>query len=139
VLFGGACRDLRTFNLSRRSAPRRFHLREAEVQDLRLPSVGHEDVRGLDVAVDNPLCVGRIERVGELDPQVQKLLRLDGPAGDPTLQRPALQKLHGDEGLAFVLVDVVDGADVGVVQSGSGAGLTLEPLLRLVAREQPLR
>ena len=32
------------------------------------------------------------------------------------LQRPAFQQLHGDEGLARVLVDVVNGADVRMVQ-----------------------
>src|SRR5262249_62331117 len=35
---------------------------------------------------------------------------------DAVLQRLAFQKLHGDEGLAILLVDVVTGADVGMVQ-----------------------
>jgi hypothetical protein len=35
------------------------------------------------------------------------------------LERPALEKLHGDEVLACVLVNVVDSADIGMVQSRS--------------------
>ena len=38
------------------------------------------------------------------------------------LQRHAVEKFHRDEALALVLADFVDGADVGMVQRGSGAG-----------------
>ena len=47
-------------------------------------------------------------------------------AGDAVLQRQAVQKLHGDEGLAVLLADVVNGADVGMVQGGGGLGFALE-------------
>jgi len=40
----------------------------------------------------------------------------------------SLQKFHDDEGLSFVLADLVEGADVGMIQSGSGPRLALEPL-----------
>jgi len=48
--------------------------------------------------------------------------------GNPVLQRLALQQLHADEGLALVLVDVVDRADIGVVEGRRGPGLALEAL-----------
>ena len=35
---------------------------------------------------------------------------------DAVLQRHALEKLHGDERLAVLLADVVNGADVGMIQ-----------------------
>ena len=38
------------------------------------------------------------------------------------------EKLHDNEGLAIVLADFVDGANVGMIQSGSGSRLALEPL-----------
>ena len=44
------------------------------------------------------------------------------------LQRPPLQQLHDNELLTFVLVNVVDGADIGVVQGGGGSGFTPEAL-----------
>src|SRR5208283_4764363 len=34
------------------------------------------------------------------------------------LQRHAVEKLHGNEGMTVLLANVVDGADVGVVQCG---------------------
>jgi hypothetical protein len=83
--------------------------------------------------------VDRIQGVRQLDPQLQDLLVLEGPGGDPMLQRLAFQQLHADEGPPLVRVDVVDRADVGVVEGRGRAGLALEALEGLVAREQPLR
>ena len=54
------------------------------------------------------------------------MLGFQRPAGDAMLQRHALQKLHGDEGFAVLVVDFVDGADVGMVQGGGGLGFALE-------------
>ena len=42
------------------------------------------------------------------------------------LQGHAIQELHGDEGLAFVLANVMDGADVGMVQRRRGLCFALE-------------
>ena len=42
------------------------------------------------------------------------------------LQRHAIEKLHGDEGLPVLLADFVDGADVGMVQGGCGLGFALK-------------
>ena len=47
------------------------------------------------------------------------------------LQRRALQILHGDEGAAVLLADVVNRADVRVIQGGRGSGLALESIQRL--------
>ena len=43
-------------------------------------------------------------------------LDVERPPGDAMLQRHAVEKLHGDEGLAIVLSDLVDGADVGMIE-----------------------
>ena len=47
----------------------------------------------------------------------------------------ALQQFHGDEGLAFALIDFVDGADIGMVESGCGASLATKTFqgLRIVS------
>ena len=42
------------------------------------------------------------------------------------LQGQPVQKFHGDEGFAILLADVVDGANVGVIQGGSGLGFDLK-------------
>ena len=46
------------------------------------------------------------------------------PYGKALLQRLAPQQLRGDERLAFIFIDVVNGADVGVMERRSGVGLT---------------
>ena len=48
------------------------------------------------------------------------------------LERLPLQQLHGDERPAFGLVHVVNRADVGVIEGGSGLGFALETLERRV-------
>ena len=98
-------------------SPRLRQLREAEIQNLHLPSAGDEDICRLDVPVNDPLRVRRVQGVGKLDAQFQNLVRLEGLRADAVLQRFALQQLHGDEGPAFLLLHVVDGADVGVIQA----------------------
>ena len=42
------------------------------------------------------------------------------------LQGQAVEELHGDEGLAALVVNFVDGADVGMIQSGGGLRFALE-------------
>jgi hypothetical protein len=41
-------------------------------------------------------------------------------------ERHPVEKLHGDEGLAVLVVDFVDGADVWVVQGGRRLGFPLK-------------
>ena len=62
-----------------------------------------------------------------------------GPAGDHVLERHAVEKFHRDKALALVLADFVDGADVGMVQRGSGAGLAAETFERLRVLRNVLR
>jgi len=75
--------------------------------------------------------VRRIQRVRDLDPQIQDLLQLHRLAVDPLLERLPLHQLHHDEGVALVLGDLVDHADAGVIEGGGGARLPLESLERL--------
>jgi hypothetical protein len=48
------------------------------------------------------------------------------PALQPLAERLALEQLHGDEQLAVLLADVVELADVRVVDAGSRPRLALE-------------
>jgi len=63
-----------------------------------------------------------------LDGGVQKKIQLERAAGDAFAKRLTFEELHGDESAAFVFTDVVDGADVGMVERGCGAGFALEAL-----------
>ncbi len=51
---------------------------------------------------------------------------LDRAPGDAVLERHAVQEFHGDEGMAFVFADVVDSADVGMIQSRGRLRFALE-------------
>src|SRR5271169_4242455 len=93
---------------------------------LNLPALGDENVGGLDVAVDDSFAVGGIERVGNLNGDVEYGLSVQRAAGDAVLQRRPVQKLHGDERLPVLLTDVIDRADVGVTEGGRSLCLALE-------------
>ena len=76
--------------------------------------------------MNDPLGVCCIQCLRNLDGEGQTQLGFQRPAWNVVLQRKAIQKLHGDVRLVTVLADVVNGADVGVVESGGGASLTSE-------------
>jgi hypothetical protein len=44
-------------------------LSQPEVQNLGVPALGHEDIAGLDVPVDDPRSMGGIKGVGDLQCQ----------------------------------------------------------------------
>jgi hypothetical protein len=57
------------------------------------------------------------------------------------LQCQPIQKFHGDERFAVLVVDFVDGADVGMIQRGRSFGLAFEAIqglwvLRYVVRQE---
>ena len=105
-------------------------LRQPEIQHLGLVAVGHKNIGGLDVAVNNALGVRRFERVRDLDGQLHQHIHLEGTLADALLKRLPLQQLHGDEIPAVGLSDLVDRADVRVIQGRGGPGLALEALQR---------
>src|SRR2546422_313170 len=94
-------------------------------------AIRDEDIGRFDVTVNDPLRMGSIQCVGNLDGQLQQLLRVERPAGNAVLERLALQKLHDNKVLALVFINLMDGTDVGVIQGGGGASFTLEPLHRI--------
>ena len=58
------------------------------------------------------------------------------PRSSRAAQRLALEQLHGDEDAPGVLADLVDLADVGMVDAGGGAGLAPQPLARGLVRRR---
>ncbi len=116
--------------IARRGA-RSSHLRQAEVENLGVSTLGDENVCGLDVAVENALGVRRIQPVGHFDGQRQQGLQLQRTAHDRVLQRHAVQEFHGDESLAVLLINFVDGADVGMVERRCRLRLPLKAAERL--------
>ena len=83
-----------------------------------------EDVRRLEVAVDDALRRARRRaRRRSASPGRAPRRAGIGPRVNAVLQRLALEQLHRDERPAVVVADVVNGADVRVVQRRGGARL----------------
>ncbi len=101
LLLNCACHRIRRCNLARRTG-RDCNLRQTEVQNLGVATLGHENIGGLDVAVNDALRVRGIQCVRDLDRQTQQNIGFNGFSGDAMLQRHAIQKLHGDEWAAHL-------------------------------------
>ena len=115
---------------------RRAHRGDAEVADLHLPGAGDEDVRRLDVAVDDAVAVGVGEAPRRLHQDRQRPLAVERALGQQLLQRRPVHVLHHEVGAARrgAAVDHLD--DVGVVEAGEDAGFLLEQLHHLRLLEQ---
>ena len=68
----------------------------------------------------------RVESIGDLDAQIDNRFDLQRLACDPVPQRLPFQQFHSDEGAPIGLVNLVDRADVRVVQRGCSLGFPLE-------------
>jgi hypothetical protein len=109
--------------------------RQSEIENLGVSALGDEDIGRLDVAVDDSFGMGGIEGVGDFDGECENQFGFQRTIADPVLECKAVQKLHGDEGLAILFADVVDGANVGVIQRGRSLSFALKAGERLwVAR-----
>src|SRR6202167_930274 len=96
-----------------------------------MPAFGHEDVRGLDVPVDNTSAVSSIERIRNLNSQQQYLIDRHRLAANSMLQSHPLQKLHRYEWMLFMLANLIDRTDVGMIESRCGTSFTPEAFQRL--------
>ncbi len=109
-------------------------LRDAEVGDLHALVAGEDDVGWLDVAMDDPLAVREVERLGDLledprDRRVRERLALL----ENLLERRTFDVLHRNEGdrLFVVLPDVVHGDDRGMAEDAGRLRFAHEPRLEL--------
>ena len=99
---------------------------EAKIEHLDAALVVDHDVGGLEVAMDDSLVVRGREGVGKRVADVDDLVGGQAVSGDDAVERLALDELHGEEVDAAGLFNGVDGDNVGMVERGDGASLTLE-------------
>ena len=98
----------------------------AEIQDFGVAPAGDKNICRLDVAVDDALRVGSVQSISDLDGQIEHRLNFQGLAANSAPKRLALQQLHSKENSPLGLVDLVNGADVGMIQCRSSLGFTLK-------------
>ncbi len=103
-------------------------------------STAQHDVAGFQVAVDDATAVGFFEAFANLDPAPERLLRRERAFLQGVGQGFSFQVLHDQKVAAVLVADVVEGADVGMIQRGDGPRFPIEPLpgfwaLRQVGRK----
>src|SRR5271169_2105956 len=104
----------------------RREFRQPKIENLGLTSLSDKDIRRLNVTVHNSARVRRIESIRDLNPEFEQLCRLERTPVNRVFQGRAVQILHGNESLPIFLADVIDRADVRMVQGGSSLRFTLE-------------
>ena len=124
---------------ARRAGVALAQLGEAEVEQLDAP-FGQHHVAWLEVAVGDAFAVRAGERLGERGGVLQCLVERQRSARQPRGERLAVEILHDQVLDAVLLADVVERADVGMVEPRDGAGLALEAqasirLLRGIGRQ----
>src|SRR4029077_5469667 len=68
--------------------------------------------------------MGRIQCVGNVDSDGEDSFQIECPGSDQRFQRHAFQILHGDERLTLVLANLINCADIRMIQRRSGLCLT---------------
>ena len=104
----------------------RRQLCQAEIQDLHLAVLRDQYVFRLQVAMHHAFGVRRVQRVGDLDAEFDDLLDFQRLSMDSLPQVRPFQPLHHDERLVLEFDDVVDRADVRVIQRRGGARLSIQ-------------
>src|SRR6185436_10073569 len=92
----------------------------------RGPRAGQHDVGWLQIAVDDPVRVRVGQRVSQFVRDRQQLARRNGTAPDARLQRLPVETLHDEVIDARVVPDVVERADVRMLEVGDDPGFPLE-------------
>src|ERR1700691_520120 len=92
-----------------------------------MSAVADKNIRRFDVAMNDAPCVGRVERVGDLNGQWEQNIYFQRTAGDAMFQSQAINELHGDEGRLPRPPDLVNRADIWMVESGGRASFAAKP------------
>ena len=76
--------------------------------------------------MNDALRMGGVEAISDSNAERQKNLVVERLIVNEVLERDAVEEFHGDERLAVLLANVVDGADVGVIQRRSCLSFALK-------------
>ncbi len=102
---------------------------QPEIENLDDPLLGHQHVPGLEVPVHDPALVRGSQSLRDLSSQIEHLRRRNRTPPDPLVEAvPAIAR-HDDEQLARRgFTDLVNVADVDVVEGGGGLGFLDEAM-----------
>jgi hypothetical protein len=106
-------------------------LGQTEIQDFRLAAFGNEYVGRLDVPMNDALGVCDIESVGNLNAEIEDVLDGERLALDVLTECFTVNEFHDDERAVILFPNIVDGANAGMIEGGSGMRFTAETLQSL--------
>ncbi len=89
--------------------------------------VRDEEVRGLDVAMDDPAAMRCVERVSNLPGEIEYARDRDRSCFDQLPDGSSLQPFHGDERLTVLIAELVDRADVRMLEGRRQSRFAFEP------------
>jgi hypothetical protein len=95
-------------------------------------TLGDKNVGWLDVTVNDAFRVSGVESVSHFGGERKQRFQLHRATADAVLERGAFKIFHGDECLPVLFANVVNRADVGVVQRRSRFGFTAKSFQCLV-------
>src|SRR5690242_12799444 len=101
---------------------------QPEIQNLRVSTPGDEDVGRFNIAVNYAFGVSGFKSLRHFNRNFKQALEVHRPARDHILEGRSIKILHGDEGLALMLADLIDGANVGMLQRRGRTSLTAKSL-----------
>jgi hypothetical protein len=96
-----------------------------------LTALGNHDIRRLQIPMNDVLPVSLIERVGHFDGIPQRQIQREPSFGQPVGESFPLQVLQDQEVDVLVPSQVVEGANVGMVEARHRPCLSLEALAPL--------
>ena len=113
--------------------------RQPEVEDLHPAFGSHDQIARLDVAMHHSLGMSGGQAVGNLARKAESFLQRQETAFNLGVEALALDEFHDEEGLAALLADFMDGANVGMTEPGGGLCFSVETLAGLFVFEQMRR
>src|SRR5579885_1341979 len=80
--------------------------------------------------MNDSFAVRRVQRIGNVACETEDLFERQRLTSDPLLQRLAFKELHRDKSSATFLADIINGANIRVIQCRCGLRFSMEALLR---------
>ena len=103
---------------------------EAEVENFCLAARSDEDIRGLDIAMNDAAGMSGVERIGNLNREIEERGKRNRAAADSFAERLAFEQLHDEKWAAIRFAYVEERADAGMIQRGDGARFALKAFER---------
>src|SRR4029453_19528127 len=89
--------------------------------------------------MDDADAVCGLERGGDFNRGLERVLECQRSFFETAFKRLALEVLHHEIRRAALVADVVQGADVGMVELGNDSGFAVEAVAELTITPQPIR